>query len=153
MRYVVRKSWWDSDIQFRGENGDASYLARKRLMSFTSDLLNADRRRILTIRKLPLQIAPEFEILRDESVVAKITSEFDPQSWYRVEIGGVTAMSIRANSWHTALISCMRRAGSRSSTSRCSHSSSLAELTMFDERQEEIAVVATAVVLWVESSD
>ena len=153
MRYVIRRVHWRAELRFLNEKVEPSYLFKERLLSFTSDLLNAAGEKILVIRKLPLQMRPKFEVLRDNDVVATITSERDMREWYRVQIGGKTGLSIRPNYWRT-------RFDFMNSEGRLAVLNKPiiplfwpVDLTVFDERQEEIAVAVTVAVLEAERTD
>ena len=153
MRHVIRRIHWRAELRFLNEKGELSYLFREKLLGFTSDLLNAAGEKVLAIRKLPLQMRPKFEVLRDNDVVATITSERDMREWYRVEIGVKTGMSIRSNYWRT-------RFDFVNSEGRLAVLNKPiiplfwpVTLTVFDERQEEIAVAITVAVLEAERTD
>jgi uncharacterized protein YxjI len=152
MRYVIRKLYWRAELRFLNEAGDVSYRSREKFLGFASNLENAAGEKILAIRNLPLRMRPEFEVLRDKTVVARITFERDLRVWYRVRIGAETAMSIRPNYWHTRF-DFMNSEGRLAVLNKpMIPFLKPIELTIFDERQEEIAVAATVAVLAGESA-
>jgi uncharacterized protein YxjI len=153
MRYVIRRILWRAELRFLNEKGEVSYLFSEKLLGFTSDLLNAAGEKVLAIRRLPLQLRPKFEVLRDNGVVATITSERDVREWYRVQIGEKTGMSIRSNYWRTRF-DFVNSEGRLAVLNKPIISLFWpVALTVFDERLEEIAVAVTVAVLEAERTD
>ena len=148
MRYVIRRRYFFRPaFGFENETGGLSYEASGTLLSWTYNLMDANGAAMLTIRKRPLPMGVKYEAVRYQNVVATITSEFDTRTWYRVEIAGETAMSIRPDLWNTNfdfLNSEGRLAVLKKPTLPFLNPT---ELTIFDERRKEIAVVATVAVL------
>ena len=149
MRYVIKRRYLrGAEVRFLAENGELTYRAREPFIGFTQDLTNAAGETVLAIRKLPLSLRKDFEVLRDGKVIATITKKTGMRLWYRVEMGGETAISIRPNYWATKFdfINSEGRIAVLSEPMLLQFFKPT-ELTIFDERQEEIVVAATVAVL------